>query len=253
MLLMLMYVFHALARNLFACSKERGSYVINIVIHADNRSMYKIMDEVNRAEGKRMELKAAVKHYFNVVLDRVNAVLEEYNVQVLGDYRGLFLGRQPIFIDPTVCRRPSIAENLAKGLQTQLLSRGGDAGNRVFVYDCGSMPGNEPLYHAVKGGACGHIVAAMSSDVVKLEDVLVEQIYKILADSLLFKIPPISTLYRDNLCKYVTRCAVKNDVIGRFQRELKSVRHTAYIVRTKKLKFIGRFPTEDLGIISKKE
>jgi hypothetical protein len=252
-MLLLIYILCSLAHSSsYGCTKEKGTYVINMMIHANNKAMYKIRDEVNRDQNKQIELKAAVKHYFNVILDRVNATLEGYKVQVLGDYREMFLDSMQVFVDPTVCSRPMIAESLAGSLKTQLAA-GGDTGNRIVVYECSDAPGSEPRYYPVKGGACGHLLVMLSPDVVQMEDQLVEQIYKMVADSLMFKIPPISTLYRDNLCDYVMRCAVNNDPIGRFHRELKSVRHTAYIVKTRKLKFIGHLPTDDLGIISRKE
>jgi hypothetical protein len=230
------------------CANKKGTYVINFLVHLNAPSKLMLEQYEEDKQKKRLDGMGA-KHFFNRIFDSINADIQKYDIQVLGDYRYLSFEELDVPVGGDICSRPSVVlELMASMLQTVREPTFPGTGNRIVIFDCGFNLLMFPQGLVVPADACGHYIVAMYNPLPLFEAELKNYILQALANISFGSISPNSKMFATAACEYSKRCTAQNDFIGRFFQDVKSLRHTLYFPGNNKLFLSGNHLTGNVTI-----
>lgn len=206
------------------CSKKDGSYILNIQLHYDDITVMKILAMEKIKDLSKTDRQILID-YSNNILEEMNEDLKNFGVQLRGDYSFLLFEELDLKLQKKkLCMSKLMAIEATMRMLARLAypnTKG--MGLRIIALSCPVFDPVQIPFFTLPTGGCGNIGTLFVIEPFTLKT-QIKFLIKTFISGGLGAISPIkSENYKKHLCNFANKCAVNNDLVGKFIENLKKV------------------------------
>ncbi|WUR03494.1 spore wall protein 7 [Vairimorpha necatrix] len=223
-----MFIFLFLIFISSKCSNKEGSYILKVKIHLDELTIQKILlsKSILIPESDNLTSRNTVIKYLNAIFNDINEDIEDYGVQVAGDYSLLnFEDLETTLKTQSMCMKKFMLIESTIKLLTNLSYPNTDGlGLRIVALSCKVFEPMQIPFFMTPSFTCGNLGTIFVIDPFTLKVQIKLLIKNFITNSMGGFLPMKSIGFEKTLCNFVNRCTKKNEMVGKFVDNLKKVK-----------------------------
>lgn len=209
------------------CLDKDGSFILNVQIHLDEMTANKVL-AVEKTKGVFNGLQTdrrTLVDYLNGIFDDMNKDLRGAGVQLRGDYSNLLFEELEIDLQKNkLCNTKLMAIEATTRLFGKLAyPKTNGLGLRIVGLSCLIFDPMQIPFFVMPTGGCGNIGTIFVIDPFTLKTQIKYLVKSFISEGVGAIYPINSDTFKKHLCHFANRCAVNNDLFGKFEQNLEKV------------------------------
>jgi hypothetical protein len=209
------------------CLDKEGSFILNVKIHLDEMTAMKILavEKAKRAFSESKTNRQMLVEYLNGIFHDMNKDLKDVGVQLKGDYSNLIFEELETELQKEkLCMNKVMAIEATTRLVAKLSYPNTEGlGLRIVALSCLAFDPIQIPFFALPIGGCGNLGTIFVIEPFTLKFQIKNLVKNFISEGIGAMYSINSETYKNHVCHFANKCAVKNSHFGKFEKHLEKV------------------------------